>query len=109
MDIFDGAVAECRLLVRSSVRAGLPTQVVNDKGGYRQLSFRDMGSGSPQTLRRFDFVEIPTPSAKEVRIEAFLTLTSVASKELSCMLNRLVMRPGVEWEQARSLVVWLAV
>ena len=25
------------------------------------------------------------------------------------MLNRLVMRPGVEWEQARSPVVWLAV
>jgi hypothetical protein len=33
----------------------------------------------------------------------------VASKELPCMLNRFVMRPGVQWEQARSPVVWLAV
>jgi hypothetical protein len=32
-----------------------------------------------------------------------------ASKELPCVLNRLVMRPGVQWEQARSPVVWLAV
>lgn len=40
---------------------------------------------------------------------AGLVITDVASKELSCMLNRLVRRPGVEWEQARSPVVWLAV
>jgi hypothetical protein len=33
----------------------------------------------------------------------------LASKELTCMLNRLVRRPGVQWEQARSPVVWLAV
>ena len=33
----------------------------------------------------------------------------LASKELPCMLNRLVMRPGVQWEQARSPFVWLAV
>jgi hypothetical protein len=33
----------------------------------------------------------------------------LASKELTCMLNRLVRRPGVQWEQARSPVIWLAV
>jgi hypothetical protein len=49
--------------------------MANDKGRYRQF-VSEYRKRLPNGFRRFDLAEIPAPEAKDIPIEAFLTLSS---------------------------------
>jgi hypothetical protein len=49
---------------------------VHDKGRYRQLVSVYRKRLLTKRFRHFDFAEIPAPTAKEIPVKAFLTLTS---------------------------------
>jgi len=74
---------------------------VHDKGRYRQLV-----SGCRKRLHKdasgtLDFAEIPAPIAKQIHIEAFLTLTSIivhySGRQVSVTCPRWAFYVQVDW------------
>jgi hypothetical protein len=54
----------------------VPLHGAHDKGRYRQLVSVYRKRLLTKRFRHFDFAEIPAPTAKEIPVKAFLTLTS---------------------------------